>query len=116
MKPLNKNFVKGKDQILKDLNNKYIPPSFMCFHLKKPLLKLKTKETPDCSPLKENPIVETESPEKEILSIKEQVMKLDEPRKKAFYRYYRWKNSLANEKNVKHEMCMKILMEHNTEY
>jgi hypothetical protein len=75
----------------------------MCFHLKKPLLKLKTRETPECSPNKENSIADTESPEKEIESIKEQVIKLDEPRKKAFYRYYRWKNSLANDKNVKNE-------------
>ena len=43
-------------------------------------------------------------------------MKLDEPRKKAFYRYYRWKNSLTNEKNVKHSSFMKLMMDHNTEY
>ena len=88
----------------------------MCFHLKKPLLKLKIRETPDQSPIKDNPIMDTESPEKEMVSIKEQVMKLDEPRKKAFYRYYRWKNSLANDKNIKSEHSWKLMLDHNTEY
>ena len=60
--------------------------------------------------------MDTESPEKEFISIKEQVMKLDEPRKKAFYRYYRWKNSLANDKNIKSEHSWKLMLDHNSEY
>lgn len=35
--------------------------------------------------------------------MKEQILKLDDPRKKAFFKYYKWKNSLLNEKNIKFE-------------
>jgi hypothetical protein len=84
--------------------------------MKKPVLRLKVvKESPEkeMSPTKENPL--EESPERE-LTLKEQVMKLDDPRKKAFFRYHKWKNSILNEKNVKHADDWKLLLEHNQEF
>jgi hypothetical protein len=43
-------------------------------------------------------------------------MKLDDQRKKAFFRYYKWKNSLLNEKNIKTNGEWKLLMDHNIEF
>ena len=79
--------------------------------MKKPMLKLRqSKENSDGD---DN--VEIDTPKKE-LSMKEQINKLYDPRKKAFYRYKKWKNSLLNEKNVKTEAIWKLLMDHNSEY
>ena len=38
-KPIHKNFKRLKDAQLKDLNQKYVQPSLMCFGMKKPLFK-----------------------------------------------------------------------------
>jgi hypothetical protein len=78
--------------------------------MKKPVLKMKVKDLIDGEDS-----VEVESPKREF-TLKEQITKLDDPRKKAFFKYHRWKNSLLNEKNVKCDSDWKLLMGCHLEY
>ena len=112
--------MKAKDAVLKELNAKYIFPSAFQYSLRKPALKLKkpeleSTEMNSLSPHKGDPA--EDSPDKEMmLSIKQQVAKLDEQKKKAFFRYYRWKNSLYNERNISADDSFKLLAQYHKEY
>lgn len=52
----------------------------------------------------------------EELSLKQQIAQLDEQKKKAFYKYTKWKYSLYNEKNVTSKTQFKLMEKHSKEY
>ena len=52
----------------------------------------------------------------EELTLKQQIALLDEQKKKAFYKYTKWKYSLYNEKNVTSKTSFKLMEKHYKEY
>ena len=73
-----------------------------------------TQEEP--KELKEGEDEDATTDETKTLSFKEQVMKLDDKKKRAFMHYNRWRNSLFNEKNIDFIDQHQLLIENNLNY
>lgn len=58
---------------------------------------------------------ESAEPQEE-LTMKQQISQLDEQKKKAFYKYTKWKYSLYNEKNITSKTQFKLMERHFKEY
>ena len=98
------------------MNSRYVHPLPWANTIKKPIIS-KKEESAIRNKKLVSASVESLSGEKDNkLTFKELLKGLDEPKKKLFSRYFRWKFGLNNSNNLMPAHSSQIIVRHNHEY